>query len=137
MATRKITKPAVFAAVYEPISEAFDNVGAPVELDSPGYNKLAAVLVAAFEQAAIGKGHERHANDLPFHEQPMATINRQLKSIDGMIFQAHKKSLEAKSLPAGRAQAELLGAINYLAGAVIALDSWAASTLPPAPGEKE
>jgi hypothetical protein len=103
--------------------------GTPTTFTLPAtgpYGALAAVLFAAFEQAANGKGKERHASgDTPFEEQPMASINRQLGSIDGFIYQAHKKSLEAKRLPDGRAQAELLGAINYLAGAVIALDTWA------------
>lgn len=90
------------------------------------YHLLAATLLNAFLQASSGKGKERHATGAtPFHEQPMATINRQLGSVDGFIYQAHKKSLEAKRLPDGRAQAELLGSINYLAGAVIALDTWA------------
>lgn len=90
------------------------------------YGELGRTLAAAFAQASEGKGKERHAvGGVAFHEQPMATINRQLGSIDGFIYQAHKKSLEAKRLPADRAQAELLGAINYLAGAAIALDTWA------------
>lgn len=89
----------------------------------PGYEKLAAALNAAYNQAAVGKGKERHAtDDVPFHEQPMTVINRQLGSIDGFIYQAHKKSLEAKRLPLERAQAELLGAMNYLAGAWIELE---------------
>lgn len=90
------------------------------------YASLARTLYAAFQQAATGKGKERHAvDDVAFEDQPMSTINRQLRSVDGFIYQAHKKSLEAKRLPDGRAQAELLGAINYLAGACIAYDSWA------------
>lgn len=92
----------------------------------PGYDKLFDVLMQAFKQAAGGKGKERHARaGVAFEDQPMSTINKQLGSIDGLIYQAHKKSLESKRLPDGRAQAELLGAINYLAGAVIALDTWA------------
>lgn len=92
----------------------------------PGYDKLFAVLMQAFEQASGGKGKERHAKEgVPFEEQPMSQINKQLGSIDGFIYQAHKKSLEAKRLPDGRAQAELLGAVNYLCGAVIAFDTWA------------
>lgn len=90
---------------------------------TPGYESLAAVLQKAHDQAAIGKGRERHANGLPFENQPMSVINRQLGSIHGFIYQAHKKSLEATRLPKDRAVAELLGAINYLAGAVIALES--------------
>lgn len=101
----------------------------PVTLNLPTtgpYAGLARTLYAAFEQAASGKGKERHAVDgVAFEDQPMTTINRQLGSVDGFIYQAHKKSLEAKRLPDGRAQAELLGAINYLAGAHNALDTWA------------
>ena len=97
----------------------------------PGYEKLADVLQRAYDQAATGKGKERHAGDgVPFERQPMSTINIEQGSIDGFLYQARKKALESKRLPAGRAQAELLGAINYLAGAVIALDTWAAGTLP-------
>lgn len=110
-------------------------------MSDKNYTKLAEVLLAAYKQASEGKGKERHANDLPFEKQPMQTINREQGSIDGFLFQARKKAIEARGLPKGRAQAELLGAINYLAGAVIALDSWAADTLPkeqkPEPEEKE
>ena len=100
-------------------------------MSEPGYEKLAEVLQRAFEQASAGKGKERHASaGVPFEDQPMSSINRTLGSIDGFLYQAAKKAAEARRLPAGRAQAELLGAINYLAGAYIALDSWAADTLP-------
>lgn len=97
----------------------------------PGYHKLFEVLMRAFEQAAGGKGKERHAKEgVPFEEQPMSAINKQLGSVDGFIYQAHKKSLESKRLPDGRGQAELLGAIVYLAGAVIARDTWASESSP-------
>lgn len=100
-------------------------------INVPGYEMLAEVLKRAYLQAATGKGAERHGGGgLPFERQPMTTINIEQGSIDGFLYQARKKALEAKRLPAGRAQAELLGAINYLAGAVIALDTWAAHTLP-------
>lgn len=100
-------------------------------MNTPGYEKLAEVFQRAFDQAANGKGKERHATgDTPFEKQPMALINMTLGSIDGYLYQAAKKAQEARRLPDGRAQAELLGAINYLAGAVIAMDTWAAGTLP-------
>lgn len=100
-------------------------VTAFAEPDHP-YNSLATVLLDCFRQAAVGKGKERHAADgVAFQDQPMASINRQLGSVDGFIYQAHKKSLEAKRLPDGKAQHEIHGAINYLAGAVIAMDTWA------------
>lgn len=102
-----------------------------MQMNTPGYETLADVLERAYQQAASGKGKERHAGEgVPFERQPMSTINIEQGSIDGFLYQARKKALEAKRLPPGRAQAELLGAINYLAGAVIALDSWAESTLP-------
>ena len=92
-------------------------------LGADGYEPLANVLRRAFEQASAGKGKERHANGKPFVEQPMLSINRTLGSIDGMLYQAAKKSAEARGLPTTeRAVAELLGAINYLAGAVILLE---------------
>lgn len=92
-------------------------------LSADGYDALANVLHRAFEQASAGKGKERHANGKPFTEQPMLSINRTLGSIDGMLYQAAKKSAEARGLPTTeRAVAELLGAINYLAGAVILLE---------------
>ena len=103
--------------------------GVWVQDGPPAYASLADVLNRALQQASQGKGKERHASgDTPFEEQPMATINKQIGSVHGFIFQAHKKSLEALRLPAGRDTAELLGAINYLAGAVIALESWARKT---------
>ena len=90
------------------------------------YHTLATVLLQAFEQAAVGKGKERHAaDDVPFENQSMLAISRQLGSTDGIIYQVHKKSLEAKRLPHGRNIAELLGVINYAAGAVIAYETWA------------
>ena len=91
-------------------------------LTVPGYETLAGVLRQAYAQAADGKGKERHANGNAFDEQPMTTINAMLGSVDGFLYQAIKKTVESKRLPKDRAVAELLGAINYLAGAVIALE---------------
>lgn len=86
-----------------------------------GYDSLRDVLTRAYTQAASGKGHERHAVCKPFDQQPM----QELISLYGVGFalgQAAKKAQESQRLPAGRDVAELLGAINYLAGAVIALE---------------
>lgn len=95
----------------------------PATMNVPGYESLSLALHAAYDQAARGKGKERHANERPFMEQPMNVINLQLDSIDGYVYQVHKKSLEAKGLPLERAQAELLGAINYAAGAWLHLEA--------------
>lgn len=88
----------------------------------PGYEKLQDVLERAYGQAAIGKGSERHAKGEPFHEQVMQ-IGAQKFGVGSLLFQAFKKSEESQRLPQDRAIAELLGAINYLAGAVIALEA--------------
>lgn len=100
-----------------------------VLLSAPGYERLAGVLGRAFHQAAHGKGRERHANDLPFHDQPMLQIARR-RGIGFVLGQADKKSEEAQGmLERGLADAavrELLGAIVYLAGAVIHIDAMVA-----------
>lgn len=87
------------------------------------YAALALVLNEAYNQAAMGKGSERHARDKPFLKQPIMEIGRMLSSADGEIFQAMKKAQEASGMvergQPDRAVAELLGAINYAAAAVI------------------
>lgn len=91
-------------------------------MNAPGYETLAAVLVRAYDQAAYGKGKERHANDEPFDKQVMQTGAHRFGT-GALLFQAFKKSEESQRLPQDRAIAELLGAINYLAGAVIAMEA--------------
>ena len=90
---------------------------------APGYERLVAVLRDAHDQAALGKGKDRHARGQPFHEQRMQQISTLLGSADGMAFQAVKKLTEGLGLLDPKARrAELLGAINYIAGIVIYLD---------------
>ena len=88
-------------------------------MNAPGYEQLAEVLQAAFNQAAEGKGAERHANGQPFHEQRMQTISTLLNSDAGMAFQVCKKVTEGMALPHAARERELLGAIVYIAGMVI------------------
>lgn len=90
---------------------------------APGYEHLARILKLAHDQAAYGKGAERHANGKPFQCQPMQDLIR-LHGIGFATGQASKKSGEALGLPTNdRAIAELLGSINYLVGAIIAIES--------------
>lgn len=84
----------------------------------PGYEPLFAVLKAALDQAQAGKGKERHANGRAFVDQPILTLTR-LYGLGYPMGQAAKKSEEALRLPKKKAQAELLGAINYLAAAYL------------------
>ena len=91
----------------------------------PNYTRLRTVLDNALLQAACGKGAERHANALPFERQPMQTIADQ-HGIGFILGQAAKKMVEARGMlgrgESDAAERELLGAINYLAGAVIFID---------------
>lgn len=85
-----------------------------------GYESLIGVLEAALDQAQIGKGSERHADGKAFDDQPMqALIN--LHGLGFALGQAGKKAQEAQRMDSDAAIRELLGAINYLAGAVIHL----------------
>lgn len=88
----------------------------------PSYAPLIEVLKAAHEQAARGKGKERHDNGKSFDRQPIMEIGRMV----GPGFaagQAMKKAQEAAGMLERRdyraAEAELLGAINYLAACVM------------------
>jgi hypothetical protein len=84
-----------------------------------GYLALAAVLQAAMDQAQMGKGKERHANGRDFLEQPIMEIGRMVGP-GYQIGQAMKKGQEAMRLPTTEQKvAELMGAINYLAAAVL------------------
>ena len=88
------------------------------------YAALLSVLMDALDQAAAGKGRERHANDDPFERQSICEITRK----HGLAFatgQAAKKLEESHRLlqlrGAEAAINEILGAINYAAAAVIVL----------------
>lgn len=89
-------------------------------MNTPGYEQLAAVLQAAYDQASKGKGAERHADSKPFHEQPMQTCSDLLGTDAGLAFQAIKKIREGSTFTEfDRFERELLGAINYIAGMII------------------
>lgn len=89
---------------------------------SPGYEPLAAALQMALDQAQAGKGKERHANGRPFDRQPIMEIGRMV-GLGYPTGQAKKKTQEAVGMfnrgEPDRAVAELLGAINYLAAAIL------------------
>ena len=95
-----------------------DNVNT-VELN-PKYDSLYKVLLSAYNQASNGKGKERHQlnNDEPFENQKICEIARRL-SVDYNLGQAVKKIYESKRLTDQRDIAELYGAINYIAAAII------------------
>ena len=86
-----------------------------------GYFPLFQVLNDALNQAQIGKGAERHAHDQPFTEQPVLSITRAV-GLGFPLGQAMKKIQESQRMDTDAAKRELLGAINYLAAAVLFLD---------------
>lgn len=101
---------------------------AVANFSAPGYEDLAAVLHRAFNQAAHGKGKERHANGEPFSRQVIQDMARRF-GVGSLLGQAFKKSEESQRLPTDRAVNELLGSIVYLAAAVIALEAKAKDPL--------
>lgn len=84
-----------------------------------GYEELAQVLMEALCQAAYGKGKERHGSDNPILHQPIITTPLTQGSPDGLTYQVSKKAIESGRLPAERGDAELMGAVNYAACAII------------------
>ena len=90
-----------------------------------GYEQLAAVLQDAYDQAAKGKGALRHGTGKPFHEQPMQDLIR-LYGPGFALGQAGKKMQESQRMDRDAAERELLGAIVYIAGAIIAARGGAA-----------
>ena len=94
-----------------------------IESSTDDYKSLSDVLERAYQQAAHGKGRERHAQDQPFDQQPMQTISQLVGSSDGLRYQAIKKIQEAGRMDKDAAIRELLGAINYIAGTIIYMES--------------
>lgn len=111
---------------YELTMEA-DDSGIPSPLfifrnkkDRDDYLPLLRTFLGALEQAAYGKGRERHANDLPFTEQPILTMARMLDSDAGLAQQVIKKTIEARSLASKKARInELRGTLVYAAAMIL------------------
>ena len=90
------------------------------EKDRDDYLPLLRTFLGALEQAAYGKGRERHANDLPFIEQPILTMAQMLNSDAGLAQQVIKKTIEARTLPTKAARiSELHGTLVYAAAMIL------------------
>lgn len=83
------------------------------------YASLKKVLKAAYDRAAHGKGKVRHANGLPFEEQPICRLIYSFGEHcwDGQL---GKKIAEADSLDFEAGNNELLDCIVYIAGRIVA-----------------
>jgi len=86
-----------------------------------GYGPLRSVLDEALNQARSGKGNERHSTGQPFLEQPIMTIGRRYGH-GFNLGQAEKKMQESLRMEKPAAVRELLGAINYIASAILLLE---------------
>lgn len=134
--TRKTALPNTMAAPYgvkaskqqqyELTMEADDSgIASPLFIfrskkDRDDYLPLLRTFLGALEQAAYGKGRERHANDLPFIEQPILTMAHMLDSDAGLAQQVIKKTVEARSLPTKQARInELRGTLVYAAAMIL------------------
>lgn len=110
--------------------EVFGDVPAPMAKETvitqrDGYASLRRVLDEAFAHASAGKWLERHACGEPFEQQTICQTAR-AHGVGFCTGQAEKKGREShRLLPmeggVDRAVSELLGAINYLAAAVIVI----------------
>lgn len=148
---RKASLPPVMAAPYgvnpskkrqqyELTMEA-DDSGIPSPLfifrskkDRDDYLPLLRTFLGALEQAAYGKGRERHANDLPFTEQPILTMARMLDSDAGLAQQVIKKTIEARSLPSKTARInELRGTLVYAAAMILFEEMYGKPDAKPSP----
>lgn len=88
----------------------------PEEADR--YEKLMGVLMDAYSQASAGKGDERHSDGQPFEDQDMMRIMDRVGA-DFALGQVIKKCVESRRLTRDARRKELLGAIVYLAGAIV------------------
>ena len=84
-----------------------------------GYESLCEVLGDAVVQASMGKGRERHAEaGEPFDRQIICEVARRV-GLGYPLGQACKQIYESQRIGGEKGRAELLGAINYIAAAVI------------------
>lgn len=119
MAKADFTKPKAQSNPLRPGSPA---MGVNNPKPTGPYSELSDILKKAFEQAATGKGHERHAASpvgmLPWVQQPILANARQVGPA-GPAQQIMKKAGEsvgmANNFNFGGAKAEALGCIVYAA----------------------
>lgn len=111
----------LFEALEREVLELFDELGDTVE-----EHPLHGIFDQCIAQAVSGKGEERHGHGVEFMDQPWHELTNAF-GLGGPLFQAAKKTREAVqwlgSSEEYRFKAELLGAINYIAMALLAYEN--------------
>jgi ADP-ribosylglycohydrolase len=82
------------------------------------YQSLREVLARAIRQVSEGKGNIRHATGQDYTDQPIMRI-QEMVGTGFALGQAVKKIQESTRLTHNDSIEELLGAINYIAAAII------------------
>jgi len=91
-------------------------------INVPGeYISLGLVMQSALEQASKGKGRERHASEGEAYEDQIICEVARRVGLGYPLGQAVKKIYESQRIGGERGVAELLGALNYIAAAVIVM----------------
>lgn len=86
----------------------------------PDMQKLWDALSEAFTQACA-KGQDRHGAGESFQDQDMIHIQNAV-GVEFALGQAIKKLCEGRRMSRTKARVEFLGAINYIAGAIVWMD---------------
>lgn len=86
-----------------------------------GYESLVQVYQDAVIQASKGKGRERHASEGEAYEDQIICEVARRVGLGYPLGQAVKKIYESQRIGGERGVAELLGALNYVAAAVIVM----------------
>lgn len=89
--------------------------------ENPNMEKLWGVLGDAFAQASGGKGVANHGTGAAFEDQDMIHIQNAV-GIPFALGQAIKKLVEGRRMSKAVARQEFLGAIVYIAGAIVWMD---------------
>ena len=85
------------------------------------YISLGLVMQSALEQASKGKGRERHASEGEAYEDQIICEVARRVGLGYPLGQAVKKIYESQRIGGEKGVAELLGALNYIAAAVIVM----------------
>lgn len=115
------------AAIMGPIPDGKDGIVPEAILadretvENPNYDALMSILMDAYQQAASGKGADRHGYGLNFEDQDMIAVTDRV-GLGFPLGQAIKKLSEGRRLDKASARKEFLGAMVYIAGAILWMD---------------